>query len=376
MADEIKYKQPEYITLRALEENDPEYPEIAITDQARIPVIALSYDDKDMAKEKELLIDYKNGGIYVVDAEDRNIIHDLTKLIAENYLNNISGDNTYVNIEGLGIVNLASILKLLYNSRMEASMSLDDAVALPTGVEIDNASITIAGNKLEVYGFHDALPLSTPRVSEDGTRIEWVGGLDESPRPGDDTEIFDEPPGGFEPPKGARQNVLYIYPTESTIILYNKPQQYTPIKADAIQESYKILLPTSLDQYAVFYWRLDSEAAHALQWPTNITWLNPKPEEAEANGVFIFEFQTWDYGNTWIVSYIHYIYTGDTSDENISTAVYYTDEEGSILTNPDNTLFIDEEATEALKEEYPETEEDTTYVAEEVDVKSDGTQSI
>lgn len=371
------YKQPEYMVLGALDENDPEYPEIAISEKARIPVIALSYEDKDIAKEKELLIDYKNGGIYVVDAEDRTIIHDLTKLITENYLSTIDGENTYINIEGVGIVNLSNILKLLYDSRVDMSISTDDAIAIPKDVSLDNASVTIANNKVEVFGFHNALPLSTPRVSEDGTRIEWVGGIDDSDtdRPGDDTEILDEPPGGFEPPLGAKQNVLYIYPTnDTTIILYNKPQQYTPIKADAVQDSYSIRLPQSREQYSVFHWRIDSEAEHNLEWPTNITWVNPKPNTAEANGVYIFEFQTWNYGYTWIVTYIHYIYTEDTFDQNIATGVYYTDETGSILTNPDGTLFTDGEATEELQAENPDG--DTTYVEGSVEVTSDGTQSF
>ena len=376
MADDIKIKQPEFISLKALDENDPEYPEVAIQDKARIPVIALDYEDKDIAKEKELLIDYKKGGIYVVDAEDRTIIHDLTKLIAENYLNQIDGGNTYINIEGLGIVNLSEIIKLLYDSRIAFNISIDEAIAVPKDAVLDNASITIAGNKVEVFGFHDALPLSTPRVSADGTRIEWTGGIDdEGNRPGDDTEILDEPPGGFEPPKGAKQNVLYIYPTDNTtIILYNKPQQYTPIKADSAEDSYDIKLPLSQDQYSVFHWRLDSEAEHAITWPTNIVWLKPKPEKAEANGVYIFECQTWDYGNTWIISYIHYIYTEDMFDQNVATGVYYTDENGAILTNPDSTLFVDGEATEELQKENPD--EDTTYVESPVDVISDGTQSI
>lgn len=377
MADDIKYKQPEYINLKALDENDPEYPEVAITEKARIPVIALDYEDRDIAKEKELLIDYKKGGIYVVDAEDRTIIHDITKLIAENYLNQIDGSNTYVNIEGIGIVDLSSIIKLLYDSRINLNISIDDAVAIPKDAVLDNASISIFGNKVEVFGFHNAKPLSTPQMSADGTRIEWVGGVDDdNARPGDDTEILDEPPGGFEPPKGAKQNVLYIYPTadNSAIVLYNKPQQYTPIKEDTAAESYVIKLPLSKDQYAKFHWRLDSEAEHAIAWPTNITWLNPKPETAEANGVYIFECQTWDYGNTWIISYIHYIYTSDGVDENVKTGVYYTDESGSVLTNPDNTLFIDGEATEELKSENPD--EDDTYVEPSVEVISDGKQSV
>ena len=71
------YKNPEYIVIDAIDEDDARYPEVTITEKARIPVIALSYEDKDIAKKKELLVDYKKGGIYVVDAEDRTIIHDI-----------------------------------------------------------------------------------------------------------------------------------------------------------------------------------------------------------------------------------------------------------------------------------------------------------
>lgn len=372
--DEVNYKNPEYIVLKALEEQDPEYPEIAITDKARIPVIALSYSDKDIAKEKELLIDYKQGGIYVVDAEDRTIIHDLSKLIAENYLSNISGDNTYITIEGIGLINLGDILKILYDSKIELVNIIDDSVSLPAGVSFDNKSITVANNKVEVYGFHNAKPLATPRVSEDGSRIEWIGGVEEV-RPGGDIGIVDQPPGGFEPPLGAKQNVLYIYPKDGTIILYNKPQQYTAINIDEY-DSYDIRFPLTMMQYAKFYWRLDASLAFNMAWPKNITWLNPRPNSTAADNIYIFECQTWDYGNTWIISYINYAYIEQNLEDNLPSGVYYTDEQGNLLMNPNNTFLTSEDdGVLQLREDNPINEEPSEFTTDAIVTKEDGTQS-
>ena len=373
MADDITYKTPEYIVLNGIEPDDPEYPEIAITDKARIPVIALSYSDKDIAVEKELLIDYEKGGIYVVDAKDRRIIHDLSKLIAENYLDNINGDNTYITIEGIGLINLADILRILWESRIELRMDADEAVSLPEGVTFDNASVTIAGKRVEVYGFHAAKPLSTPRVSEDGKRIEWVGGVEEE-RPGGDIGNVDEPPGGFEPPLGAKQNVLYIYPKDDTIILYNKPQQYTPIK-EALSKTYTIKFPLTMMQYSQFYGRLDASVAFNMTWPNNLTWLNPRPNSTAEDNIYIFECQTWDYGNTWIISYINYAYIEQKIEENLPSGVYFTDENGNLLTNPNNTFLSDAEGTAQLRADNPTASDSSEYTTSAVVVNEDGDQS-
>lgn len=352
----IQYKNPEYIVINTIDEDDATYSEISITDKARIPVIALSYDDRDIAKNKELLVDYKNGGIYVVDAEDRTIIHDLSKLISENYLSQIDGENTYVNIEGLGIINLADILKLLYESRIQLVNRVDESISLPAGVSFDNKSICIAGNMVEVYGFHNAKPLSTPRVSEDGTRIEWVNGVEEE-RPGNDIGIVDEPPGGFEPPLGAVQNVLYIYPTDDHIILYNKPQQLTMLSEvtpvlvleDTGETVAGFIMDTPLTtmQYAKYQWRLDTTTDLVLVWGSNITWINPEAKDIPANSVTIFTFETWNYGNTWIVSYVQYdIPEVEITADDLADYTLYTDEDESILKSGDGSLLTAEDESE------------------------------
>lgn len=368
---------PKYITLSALDPQDPEYPEVNITDKARIPVIALSYNDRDIAKEKELLIDYEKGGIYVVDAEDRTIIHDLTKYIADNYLSQIDGNSTYVDISGIGIVNLATIIKLLYDSRVNMVNQYDDSVAIPVDASLDNQSITIFNNKVEVYGFHNAKPLATPRVSEDGSRIEWVGGVEED-KIGDDLDNVDDPPGGYEPPLGAKQNVVYIYPTDDTIILYNKPQQFTAINYSEYSE-FIVKFPLTMMQYAKFYWRLDTEVAIGLKWYNNLTWLNPRPNNTAEHNIYIFECQTWDYGNTWIISYINYEYIMQDITGLLPDGIYFTDEEGNLLTNFDSLFYTKAEESESgslvkVRADNPVDEPEEEYTTQAI-IKEDGTQS-
>lgn len=83
----------------------------------RVPIIALSYDERDKAVPKELLVDYDTGKIYVVSAYDKTVIFDLTQEIS-NYLleAGVNGDNLVVNIDGVGEVNLEEIINNLYSN--------------------------------------------------------------------------------------------------------------------------------------------------------------------------------------------------------------------------------------------------------------------
>ena len=85
---------------------------------ARIPLIPLAYDNKDLAQCNELIIDYtgdKTYHIYITDSEDRTKLIDITQLIIENIFPNINADNFKITIEGLlNAQTLRHIINFIY----------------------------------------------------------------------------------------------------------------------------------------------------------------------------------------------------------------------------------------------------------------------
>lgn len=136
---------------------------------SRIPTIPLDYSERDKAIEKELLVDYGTGKIYVVSSYDRTVIFDLTSKISE-YLQQtgISGDSLTVNIEGLGNVDLGSIISLLYNQEGATMVEEVDplVVQMPSsGYQYDLKSVLIKDSKVQIYGFDEAPDGSIPQKS-------------------------------------------------------------------------------------------------------------------------------------------------------------------------------------------------------------------
>lgn len=86
-----------------------------LNDRARIPVIPLSYADRHLAVEKELIVDYETGKIYIISSQNKEVIFDITELIKKE-ASEAAGDKITVEIEGLGKVNIGDILNELYAS--------------------------------------------------------------------------------------------------------------------------------------------------------------------------------------------------------------------------------------------------------------------
>lgn len=268
---------------------------VTITKNARIPVIPLDYGDRDLAQPKELLVDAKKGKIYIVSAEDKSIIFDITKQLAEDYLSQIDGNKTWVIIEGIGKVNLAEILKELNDSKVELLNPLDDSTALPAQAALDNSSIVIKDYVVQLYGFDEAPEEATLR-KKDG-RIEWVD---------PNSPSLEDP---LEPKPGSNLNVIDIFPTNDKIILYAKPYMYTYI-SESPESIFLINLPKSRPKFARMRWKLDSLISITLKFPSNIMWIDENMMGTEvsknisANTSYLIEMESWDFGETWIVTYV------------------------------------------------------------------------
>mgnify|MGYP000369988515 CR=1 FL=1 len=55
----------------------------------RLPLIALDYNSRFLAEKKEILFDYKTGKLYVVSAEDKSVIFDITRNILKEVEKNV-----------------------------------------------------------------------------------------------------------------------------------------------------------------------------------------------------------------------------------------------------------------------------------------------
>lgn len=133
---------------------------------ARIPVIPLPYKDKELAVEKELIIDYghddKYPNLYVVDENDRTKLWDITSGIIQS-IQGSPGDDFTVEIEGIGTISLGDILNLLYT----ISLTHDEAWSVETLKNM--IPTTIVDNKGIVYA---PRTLSTNVYMESGETVD------------------------------------------------------------------------------------------------------------------------------------------------------------------------------------------------------------
>lgn len=118
---------------------------------ARIPVIPLPYKDRELAVEKELIVEYGTGteypNLYIVDENDRTKLWDITEGIRLSIMNETPADNFTVEIEGLGTISLGDILNTLY------TISLTHNDDLPWSSELISqmVSTTIVDNSGIIY---------------------------------------------------------------------------------------------------------------------------------------------------------------------------------------------------------------------------------
>lgn len=129
---------------------------------ARIPVIPLPYSDRNLAVEKELIVDYGQDGkfpnLYIVDQNDRTVLHNITAGIIDAIQGSAGDDFTvvidnYKNEDGTysqATVNLGDILNLLYTISLTHDEVtpftnilnvLDDETKVKSTTIVDNSGI-------------------------------------------------------------------------------------------------------------------------------------------------------------------------------------------------------------------------------------------
>lgn len=138
-----------------------------INDSARIPIQPLPYENKALAENKELLVDYNNGNLYVIsDGKEIDITANIINLI-----NSGNTSNSEVTIDGLGTVKLARLLELLWENRITFSSSEQTSIYLPKGKQVDFKSISIKDSIIQISNFDNADNNSIP--IKIGNNIYW-----------------------------------------------------------------------------------------------------------------------------------------------------------------------------------------------------------
>lgn len=261
---------------------------------AHIPLIAMDYADRHKAVKKELLVDYANGNIYVVSADDKSIIIDITSKIKAQ-LENLSSDKIEVNIEGVGVVNLSKVIKEMKDKlakQLEVTEISDARLFKRRGNRIDRVSIINDDTTFEVRGFKEAQEGMSP-VKVNGV-LEWMK-LTPLPDPNTPEDASD----------GMKGDITEIEALNGKIYLKASVKQ----KTINLTKSVNVVLPATLDEYARIDWCLITNSyAPSLSFSNNVIWQYTNAEENQpvANNFHVYIFETWDKGLNWLGRSINY----------------------------------------------------------------------
>ena len=262
----------------------------------RFPIIPLDYKNRHLAYKKELMFDYKTGRLYVVSAEDKSVIFDITEQILNIVSSEVKADNLVVNIEGVGKVNLKKYVTAIKEGALHAN-TLTGQGCVGTQA-YDFVSISNKDNIIQLHNFWKARPGEVPTVDENGVLV-W-------------SQI-----NSFFPVKDVEVNESGIY------ILSNRYCQSTvdiDANLDLIGET----------PYSVISWKVTSG-----EHKPNFNVVNGKTVTLEyesdfdmpPNSTFIFTFESFDNGITWFESVKKYIQNNDKIDKVYMEEHYYDKQE-------------------------------------------------
>lgn len=273
----------------------------------RMPIIPLSYSEKHKAQCKELMIDYETGNIYVVSADDREIIFDITSQIKDK-IDKLDGNKIEIEIEGVGIISLQDILNEL-NSNIEntvQAISIDDTVYIGKENVVDNNSLEVKSRFVQIKGFYEADEFTIPRKNNKG-ELEWVNGLEFG---GGDCIPQNEELDGI------MNKVDIIEPSNGKLYLRaSKRQMSENISLNCIVE-----LPTILDNYSEIEWYVKTNSFLPIfKFSDNVVWRNIEElVQVSSRSVepahFLYTFKTFDRGQTWLAEVFKYNISANKSE--------------------------------------------------------------
>lgn len=246
----------------------------------RVPLIPLDYSHRNERRLRELMVDYKNGNLYVVSDTDIDKIFDLTKSIIEKVSEGIVGDDIVVNIEGIGEINLNEFLEYLTSINI-SSEAYGGAVPVPT-LMYDNNSIGIIDNKVEIVDFSEATEGTIPQ--KHNGRLIWVNaGIGSG-----NTSIIDG---------DIQNNVLALELNKVTRLLQPPSNFIITMPDDFAGQSYgKTELYIDI-----------KDTVPTITFPSNVKLEYNTDPTLFAHSIAVYEFETFTGGDIWLAKVTKWI---------------------------------------------------------------------
>lgn len=252
----------------------------------RVPIIALDYSQRHLRRLKELMIDYKNGNLYVVDDTDINTIYDLTKQIISNVTDNITTDDITVNIPGVGNINLSKFLEALENNRV--LLNNDSIVQMiPETNEFDNKTIELLDSKAQLKLFNIAKDGQYP-IKENG-ELRWKNITTSF----NDIAVVD-----MEVEEGEEANISLS--SDTMYRTSNPPEEIRVTFANDKLNTDK--------KHAKIVWVIEcGDTVPVINMPSNVYWEFNTDPTLFVNCTGVYTFETFDQGKRWLAKVDKYL---------------------------------------------------------------------
>lgn len=274
---------------------------MSMENNQRMPTILLDYSQRHLAVKKELLFDYERGRMYVVSAEDKSVIFDITQQILNLISTDLPADSLIVNIDGFGAVNLKQ-----YILQMKADMLTANTVKGKSAVgsyAYDYASIINKDGIIQVNDFDIAEEEWVP-VKRSGV-LRWV-------------------------PRDAVSIIHDVQPDNDFIVDLSNYYNRTLLAQGAVV---KLTANTNdVNRSTTIIWHVRTENVIPqirFHSDTNVILEYSSDMEMKDNSIHVYKFVSWDAGNTWLETVKKYStkHLADKVDTAYLNRDYYTKSE-------------------------------------------------
>lgn len=295
----------------------------SLNDYVRFPIKALPYERKDEAIAKELIIKYSTGDIYIKSSD--GTLMDVTNAIKEK-IQNIQGEDIPIVIDGIGSIKLNTlILDMIYkiDNSIDSIELGNPKVYKEQDGTIDRSSIGLNSNGfVEVKGFEQG--------PKNGIFIKNDAGVAEFVTLAELAQISNDDPDQSDPNQnnGLKETVPSIEATNGKIYLRTNTKQKT---TNPQQSTLYPILPPIIDDYSRIDWMLKlGNNVPTFKFDTNVIFEYKNYfQPSIGNNVYLYIFETYDNGATWLGRFIPFNKDLNTSDvDNVKSSYlsnnYYT----------------------------------------------------
>lgn len=267
----------------------------------RVPVVALSYLDKNKAVPKELLVNYDTGDIYIKSVDGVSPDIDITASIRSK-LTNLDGNTIDLDIDGIGTIRVSDIIVDIIDAIDNGLDVIEEESSNISYTEkqgtLDNKSLENKNEHIQIKDYDEAETLTLPYKDGDGI-LRWVSLLELAQL--NRLQDMDNQ----NPADGKASTVDYILPVNDKVNLLMDKRQKT---INPQNNTLNIILPKTIDEYAVVEWLLIlGNNLPDFIFPGNVVWQYTNFNTPTVNNTTSkYTFETFDNGKTWLGKFIQY----------------------------------------------------------------------